>query len=315
MNHHYVPQFYLRRWADAQGRLLRYQREPNGEIEWASVVPKRTAFEPDLYGVSTATSWEPSYDENTLETDFFSRVDSDAALVLTKLLRGAMKLEGHERKAWALFLNSMLHRHGEDVIDRDRRAPALAAEVMAEFLTRPGTRKDRHRMRRALDAINIDQASRNAHRTLMVQYIRDQQAVEHIANLAWAVVSFKEQNPLVTTDRPVLVNLGQVRPSIEILTMPLSPTRLFLAYPRAWLRPDGTYVDGADEVLQTISHAHDLFLLRQQSCRYVYASRELGDVVRGRFVMRVKEAVDRSLVAWRPRAANPRPRMPRGSRS
>jgi hypothetical protein len=51
MDHHYVPQVYLRQWCEA-GRLLRYRRVgPQARLECTAQAPKSIAFEVDLYRV------------------------------------------------------------------------------------------------------------------------------------------------------------------------------------------------------------------------------------------------------------------------
>jgi hypothetical protein len=98
MDHHYVPQFYTRRWADGSGRVLCYKRVTNGRIAFKGVVPKGTGFEPDLYKTPPAVFWE-SHEEHVIETAFFSPIDNDAAVVLDKLQSGASSLTDEERTA------------------------------------------------------------------------------------------------------------------------------------------------------------------------------------------------------------------------
>jgi hypothetical protein len=104
--------------------------------------------------------------------------------------------------------------------------------------------------------------------------------------------------PLITTDRPVLVNLGQPRPRLELLTIPVSPTRLFVAYPSHWRTPDGSCIDGVHELIESVTFAHDLMLLNEQPCRFVYASKPLEDVVADGRIVRMGVAVEAALKRW-----------------
>jgi len=297
MDHHYVPQFYTRRWADGSGKVLCYKRVPNGRIVFNGVVPKGTGFEPDLYATPPAIFWE-NHAEQVIETEFFSPIDNDAAVALDKLPNGASSLTDRERTAWALFMNSMLHRHRDDIFERDAKAPELAAAVKARFLDARSDPEDRKRIEETLADLDVNQLARTAHRTLMVQAIRDPRALDAMKSLAWEVITVNPDIPLITTDRPVLVNLGQERPGLELITMPLSPTRLFVAYPSQWRNPDGSSIDGVDELLSNVVFGHDLMLMSEQRCRFVYASSKLDDVMSDGRVVRMGVAVEAALKRW-----------------
>lgn len=296
MDHHYVPRFYTAHWADSDGKVLRYRRVPTGRVASKRVAPKSTAFEPDLYAAPPAVFWE-EHDAHVIEREFFSPIDNAAAVVIEKLLNGASGLTTDERAAWALFMNSLLHRHRDDIFERDAAAPALAAEVRANMLA--GRSEDsRARIEEALADVDVDQLARTAHRSVMVQTIRDGGTLEAIKQLAWEVVAVNPDFPLITTDRPVLVNLGEQRPQLEIITMALSPTRLLVAYPAHWKRADGSCIEGVDGFVENVTFAHDLFLLHEQQCRFVYTTAPLGDVVSDGRLVRMGIAVENALQRW-----------------
>ncbi|MFO0680354.1 MAG: hypothetical protein U0169_27770 [Polyangiaceae bacterium] len=48
MDHHYVPQFYTRRWADNGGRLLRYNRADGSSIAGVEELLRNVTFGHDL---------------------------------------------------------------------------------------------------------------------------------------------------------------------------------------------------------------------------------------------------------------------------
>lgn len=296
MDHHYVPQFYTRRWADSSGKVLCYKRVPSGCIVFKGVMPKGTGFEPDLYATPPAIFWE-NHDEQVIETEFFSRIDNDAALVLEQIHTDASSLTNHGRTAWSLFMNSMLHRHRDDILERDAKAPELALEVKAQFLT-ACTSKDRKCIEDALADVDLNQLARTTHRTQMVRAIRDPLVLNAMKSMFWEVITVKPDIPLITTDRPVLVNLGQERPGLELITMPLSPTKLFVAYPSHWHNPDGSCIEGVDELLEHVVRGHDLMLMNKQRCRFVYASSKLDDVVSDGRVVRMGVAAEAALKRW-----------------
>ena len=296
-DHHYVPQFYTRRWADETGKVPCYKRVPNGRITFKGVAPKGTGFEPNLYAAPPAVFWE-GHDPHIIEREFFSPIDNDAAVVLDGLQNGASSMTEPERTAWALFLNSMRHRHRDEIYERDAAAPEVVAQLKAKWIAARTDPEDRLRFTEALADVDLNQLARTSHRTAMVDAIRDPHALDALKSLAWEVIAVNPDLPLITTDRPVLVNLGQERPEIEIVTMPLSPTRLFVAYPSHWRSADGSSIDGVHEFLETVTFAHDLMLLNEQRCRFVYTSKHLDDVLSDGRIVRMGVAVVEALKRW-----------------
>ncbi|GEM_PF-6596681 len=102
--------------------------------------------------------------------------------------------------------------------------------------------------------------------------------------------------PLVTTDRPLLVNLGKGG-ALQIATMALSPTRLFIGYP-AWWQTKADAVDVTD-LFEHIALVHDVMLMDEQKCRYVYSSRKVESFVVGDTAIHLRKAVEQSLARWR----------------
>lgn len=296
VNHHYLPQFYLRAWAGPDGQVLRYVYLPTGQVHEKPVRPRGTGFERDLDTAPPAVHWE-RYDPNIIETQVMSPIDNDAALVHTRLLSGNPVLSKADRTAWALFLTSLVHRHRDGIRDRDAAAPALAAQVLAELLANYEGDEDRTRVIDALGDADLEQVARSAHRTVMVQRIRASDAIAGIEALAWTVVVIDPfAPPLLTTDRPLLVNLGRGG-APQLMSLPLSPTRLFVAYAPS---PNLGAADPAvPSLLEQLAFGHDFFLLNEQPCRFVYSSRRLDDngVVGGK-VLRLRTAMEQALARW-----------------
>lgn len=294
MDHHYVPQFYTRRWTNAAGRVLCHRRVPNGRIAGRGVAPRGTGYEPDLYAAPSGVPWE-SYDEHIIEREFFSPIDNRAAVILDRLAAGVAGLTVDERRDWALFLNSMRHRHRDGICERDSRSAEVAAATTQRFLDAATDPADRMRIEAALAEIDVEQLTRTMHRTQMVLSIRDPETIAAITNLAWDTVTVNEDLPLITTDRPVLENLGRSMSELQFITMPLSPTRLFVAYPAVWRGADGSMAEGFHDLLRDIVFGHDLLLMHEQRCRFVYASRPLKDYVSDGRVIRMSLAVEEAL--------------------
>jgi hypothetical protein len=121
--HHYIPVFYLKGWAGKDGRLCEFSRPyktPPGQLELniksnpvkpRRVYPDGTGFIKRLYRFPGLNSREANY----LENEFFLRVDSDAAVVMQRLLQGEVQFDQTSKSAWARFLMSMFHRNPENI--------------------------------------------------------------------------------------------------------------------------------------------------------------------------------------------------------
>ena len=81
MDHHYVPQFYLKQWAGPDGQIPNYRWLRNSAIFGRVKSSKGTGLEPDLY----AREHVPPEERNLVETGFFSVLDDKAARVHARL--------------------------------------------------------------------------------------------------------------------------------------------------------------------------------------------------------------------------------------
>lgn len=107
MDHHYIPKFWLKRWADGDGRVLRHRRRPHdGQITSKRLSPRSFAFVEDLYK-------SPYPDEETahvLERRFFRMIDDPAAVALDELLAAKTKIPGEPLHDWVHFVMSLMFR-------------------------------------------------------------------------------------------------------------------------------------------------------------------------------------------------------------
>ena len=295
LDHHYNPQFYLDQWTGADGKLLYYKRVATGAIIETSIAPRSTSYEPNLYAAPPALAWE-THDPHLIEKEVMSPIDSAASLVLKKLVQdNPIALTSTDRVAFATFLNSLQHRHRDPILERDVAAPQMAREFKAKLLERYASPADQARVSSAISDEEVEQIAKNAHRSAMVQAIRNGEAIEDFQKLAWDVIAVPSITPLITTDRPLLVNLGEGG-AVQIATMALSPTRLFMGYPAWWQ----TKADTADviDLFEHIALVHDLMLLNEQKCRYVYSSRRVESFVVGDKTIHLRKAVEQALARW-----------------
>lgn len=106
--HHYLPIFYLKQWANRDGKIIRYYR-PHNDVVPSPISPENTGYEEGLYGLEGIA---PEDGKNRIEKKFMSPfVDDPAAKALKILIHSDnSKLTTEHRQAWTRFVMSLLVR-------------------------------------------------------------------------------------------------------------------------------------------------------------------------------------------------------------
>jgi hypothetical protein len=233
IKHHYSPQFYLRQWAGADGRLFRYHR-PNDQTVVSRRSPEYLGFEDYLYTV------QGEDDPQILEKGFFSNVDNYAAPILETLSRlgpglvilGRNDLRNDSRSDWTRFINSLQLRGPHSLTEIDA---VLQERVQENFERDHGEAYRAEKQPDDPDSV-YEYAQRyaprwlaDAHKFLLTQMIDHEQVGDVIVNMIWAVVDVSDApHTLLTSDRPYITSHGLLLPEC-LLSVPISPTRLFVA--------------------------------------------------------------------------------------
>lgn len=268
---HYVPKSYLRNWVTGTDRKLWSCRvEPRGVVH-SRVHPRSTAYEDGLYRATGGTSWDET-PPDLIEKTVLQDIDSDGAKALQQLIKDPSGLSDAQRRAWARFLNGIIERDPYHLAENDQIASRLAKDVLHEMRVQFGkTEEDRQRLESALAHLDSDEMARTLIRTEMVKAIRDDKVVDYMLGMRWTVLQVGFE--LITSDRPLLVNLGRSRQPLEVATIALSPSHLFTMVP-PWPSEDEAEID---DLLKTLAVHHN-FLLFAARPRCVYSCRELQDM-------------------------------------
>ena len=228
IKHHYVPQFYLRQWADASGKLVRYYR-PHKAVVATRTAPKSTGYEEGLYSFEGASPER----RNAIEKDFMSpKVDEPAALAMQALIAmDPSKLTDDLRIAWTRFVMS-LHVRNPERVEQIRQAAAdgLRQSLRAdpeEYETRRGPGDPPTLLEWAeqnTPGIFDDQGIR-----LLPDIVQHRPTLEAIVKMRWMTVGTAEGFPdLLTGDRPVYMSHG-VNDERCFIVVPMSPKFMFFA--------------------------------------------------------------------------------------
>jgi hypothetical protein len=105
--HHYLPVFYLTRWAGPDGKLTRYYR-PHRDVVASRIAPANTGFEPGLYRLE-------GYQRevmNAVEKEYMAKVvDEPASRALKVIIDGDYsKMTPELQVVWTRFLMSLIYR-------------------------------------------------------------------------------------------------------------------------------------------------------------------------------------------------------------
>ncbi len=115
MDHHYIPNLWLKRWAGDDGSVRRYRkRSHDGQITCKRLSPQAFGCVEDLYK-------SPYPDEETahmLERRFFGTIDDMAAAALEALLAVKVEIPGEPLRDWVHFIMSLMFRTPKGVLCR-----------------------------------------------------------------------------------------------------------------------------------------------------------------------------------------------------
>lgn len=226
--HHFLPEFYLRRWAGADGKFTRFTQVREGAMAVRRVHPSQAGFKTDLYRLPG--DHKDDMAAQLLEWGFFSHVDNDAARALAILHSEApANWASDTRSGWSRFLLSLLHRtprHWDRLLDELARLDAEALpEIQAKY----------EELRQPTDPETFDEwvARRDpayiqkARYKILARAIDNAELGTRINNIEWRVHDLsKSDRALLTSDNPVV--LVPIDRAEGHLALPISPTKLFV---------------------------------------------------------------------------------------
>ncbi|NUP10742.1 MAG: DUF4238 domain-containing protein [Polyangiaceae bacterium] len=230
-NQHYVPQCYLKAWCGPNGKLVRYASERSG-LHRREVVPKGTGFEIDLYTYQEAPFMRHA-EPARIETRVFQKFDDLGSKALQTLrTRPLRDLSDDEKDWWTIFVHAAHYRHPTQLEKLKAQTQAIAdasvAQTLAEYAPINRQRMEAVLARPVRDGMTLkDVMIQNVTLDGLQKQLTHLPRLESIRAMTWAVLTMPPEQPLITSDHPVLFNMhGQFR----VITVALSPSKLFLAY-------------------------------------------------------------------------------------
>lgn len=228
VRHHYIPQFYSKRWAGDDGRICEFSR-PYKNIHRQRVYPKQTGFLDRLYEKKGV----PKSIAQQVEDKFMSPVDNFAAKALDTIETNIDKVknDAEQRSAWSLFLITLMTRMPEDL--------AALTEILEDDWKRalPLLKQKYAANRKLEDPETIEEFIEKKDPDYMGRWVMNvaPELMHHegigksLNAMRWFVVTTPEGAPsFLSSDKPLHMS-KTFSESDCYLTLPIGPHRLFVA--------------------------------------------------------------------------------------
>lgn len=252
MKHHYLPEFYMKKWACSEKRELQfyYIDDYNKVIRSRRMSPGARGYRHDLYARTDSNNVQ------RLEKNCYQQIDSNAANVMAKMLKG-QKLSDEERHHFSNFIYSLLVRHLEQIernfqisqgiIQKKKEGTPKEIREEPEYQNAVQSMEENHH----LECMEALSTSGNPYD------LKGQDGFAKIfCSFNWRIENFsKESFSLLSCDAPIIIGNEFGQNSIGsnnemslaahlstkkyLVLIPLSPTDCFLAFPREY----GLYVE------------------------------------------------------------------------
>jgi len=229
--HHYLPRFFIARWAGADGLVAEFRR-PHEALAVRYCSPAATGFVIDLYTNETAA--DPAA-RQVLEMLFLQQVDDLAADALAAIeATGRKPRDARLRDAWSRFAMSLLHRTPERVKFLLGKLEAYEAIIL-----NPSIAKQYPDLSGPSDPSNFDDWLEAAGPIapelkikLLMKLIDNPRIGEALNAMHWRVVWLETARfGFLTGDQPVMMSNGVGTPNGFIM-FAIGPDRLFIAASR-----------------------------------------------------------------------------------
>lgn len=202
--HHYLPEFYLRRWAK-DGKVWRFLR-PNGPrsvVHAKFVAPKSAGFKTELYSYPNPV--DPAHAQ-TIERDFLQIIDSKGSAALAKAEKNEPATL-NDKAALSQFLLSMMHRSPARIehlaVELAKRVQESDDEMPADFI-------------------------RHHTLSLFSDLIASESMIEGLTKMSTYIVAMgPHRHFLMTSDCPIMISNGLYHRNSFVM-LPIGPSKLLV---------------------------------------------------------------------------------------
>jgi hypothetical protein len=229
LDHHFVPQFYLKQWADPNGRIPNYRWIRDRAVFGHVPSTQGTGFERDLY----AQEHVSVEDRHKVETHFFKLLDTKAAIIHARFIElERFTLTPEERTDWAIFLAAATARTPEKIAHFKR---TLAEAVRANLRdTDPAEIEKALGYKPPFTLLEWTEKHfpgqiANFHLRMLIKHMTREELVQLYMDMDWTVHRVRSRHKeLLTCDRPLWYLHNPNHPNFTMM-MTLSPRVVFIA--------------------------------------------------------------------------------------
>jgi hypothetical protein len=222
--HHYIPSFYSKHWAGADGRFLEYRRGYQNKIFRRWTHPDGTGY---VRGLNTIDGLPPAI-ANAIEDKFLQRADDLASQCLDQYLIGNLEVSHDLKSGWARFMISLLHRPPERIKYLKEELNRRYKDLLDEL----GVKYQEHR--KPTDPITFEEYERQrnpsgrAYAAFFQDIVDSEKVGTALIRMHRGLVKLNTARfPLLTSDRPMVMTNGINKPDSHIV-MPISPNMVFI---------------------------------------------------------------------------------------
>ncbi|HBM87658.1 MAG: DUF4238 domain-containing protein [Parvibaculaceae bacterium] len=228
-DHHYLAQFHLKQWRNAQGEFVQWSRIPyKGGIRRKLVTPAQTAYVPGLYNLKSP---RPEVVQKA-EKEVFGRIENEASPILKKIIGSKVtKLTSNERIRWALYLNTSLLRLPHNV----QKIKFDSAMHVTSDLAKQSDEYDALKSETDADTLlfwaqeHAPDYLENSGMRVLVKMLHGERLLRRFCEFKWDVRDLSRiSTRLLIGDNPFVL-AGGLFDEKCLVVLPLSPTKLFLA--------------------------------------------------------------------------------------
>lgn len=226
--HHYLPQFFMQRWAGHDGVITEY-RHPHNRVTMKRKVPSETGYIEELY--SDESKSDP-IERQALELVFLQRIDSKAAECLRHLeTQPGKPLDPVLRDSWSRFLMSLMHRSPERVKWISEKVRKYEQEDLTPLMETKYLE-----LRTSSDPPDYQSwlaEKGEAHPELRVKLLKmiidNKRIGETLNNMQWQLSWLpRPRHGFLTGDQPLMMSDGIGHPR-GFVALPVGPDRVFVA--------------------------------------------------------------------------------------
>jgi hypothetical protein len=226
--HHYIPEFYLKRWAGLNGQLCEFAHRYRG-VAPRMTHPGGTGYEMNLYSIPSLGAALA----NVLEDRFFKTTDQFASDALMAFeVTETVDLSADLRSGWSRFIRSLQERAPDRLAwlkeEWRRGMTERHKEIERSYATwrLPGDPLTFAEARKKLD----EQHGEDKSWAILLHTIIDSQEVGSFLNgMRWNLLKIVHPSrTFLTSDRPVVTSNG-IAYTDSSIAIPIGPNRLFVA--------------------------------------------------------------------------------------